>query len=280
MRKVSYLRKLQKNDDLSLLVFEPTGCYSKELEMYCLKGNLPYHKVHLNKVYHFARSKGYAKTDKIDACILAQYAQQNNVSADTNNSIKQIERQELSSAVNDLKQQLSALKGKAQGIYISSTIKRMHHRRIRQLEKDLLLLQQELDEDIATDEDLKHKYNLLQTIAGVGKETARTLVIDLPELGQISRERISALVGVAPYNKDSGKKTGYRSIIGGRAHVRKVLYMAALVASRFNPRMKKIYQDLRMRGKQGKVALVAIIRKMLIMMNAMVKNNTPWSPEI
>ena len=129
---------------------------------------------------------------------------------------------------------------------------------------------------IAQDERLVNKMKLLQTVKGIGLEVSLLLTTDLPELGKLTREEISSLVGVAPQTKDSGRKSGYRSISKGRFNVRKGLYMAALVASRFNPRMKKLYENLLDRGKKKKVALVAIMRKMLIMMNAMVRKNTPW----
>jgi len=105
------------------------------------------------------------------------------------------------------------------------------------------------------------------------------VVTDLPELGRLNREQISHLVGVAPQTKDSGTKSGYRSIGRGRFHVRRALYMAALVAVQHNPRMKEIYNKLLAKGKLKKVALVAVMRKMIIMLNAMVKNGTPWQCE-
>lgn len=275
------ISKLKKQELLSMLVFEPTGCYSKELEVCCLQNKVPYHKAHLNKIYHFARSKvGYKKTDKVDARVLAEYAQQNNVKAEEGQSEAQIERQELCHNINELKAYLAGLNAKSKGIYISKGIRKSLKRRISQAKKELDILKAELDQLIASNEKLRHQNELLQTVKGVGKEVARLLVTGLPELGKLSREHISALVGVAPYNRDSGQKVGYRSIIGGRFHIRKGLYMAALVASRSNPRMKEIYQRLLKRGKAAKVALVAVMRKMLIMMNAMVKNDTPWSPEI
>jgi len=275
------VRVLRKNKTLSMLVFEPTGCYSKELEVYCLNEGLLYHKAHLNKVHYFAKSKvGYAKTDKIDAKVLAEYAEQNNIEPDDGGSTSQIERQELCSYLNELKDRLAGLNAKSKCIYINDLVKQSVKKQIKQLTKEIALIKQELDEIIKEDAGLTTKCKILESISGVGKETARLLVTGLPELGKISREAISSLVGIAPYNRDSGKKNGYRRIIGGRFHIRKGLYMAALVASRHNPRMKKIYQDLLSRGKKPKVALVAVMRKMLIMMNAMIKNNAPWVNEV
>lgn len=275
------MRRLRKMNKLDLFIFEPTGCYSKELEVCCLQEKVAYHKAHLNKVYYFARSKvGYKKTDKIDAQVLAEYGEQNKLEADNDQSEAQIQRQELCNGINELKEHLAGLKTKSKGIYLNKALKKSYQRQIKQDTRELELLKAELERLINEDEELVQKQALLKTVAGVGAEVARQLVVSLPELGHISREHISALVGVAPYNRDSGKKKGYRSIRGGRFYVRKSLYMAALVASRHNPRMKKIYDELRKKGKVAKVALVAVMRKMLIMMNAMVKNNTPWSSEI
>ena len=275
------LKRLANKNQLSMLVFEPTGCYSKELEVCCLKQDLPYHKVNLNKMYHFAKSTvGYAKTDKIDAALLADYGDKNAVEPSKNNSIAQIERQELGNLISSLKMDLAGLKSTHKGIYLNKTVKKYLTKRIVQMNKDISRLTEKLDELISNEKNLLDTFHLLMTIKGVGEQTARLMVTSMPELGSVSREQISALVGVAPYNRDSGNKTGYRAIIGGRFHVRNGLYMAALVASRYNPRMKRIYNDLLARGKKPKVALVALMRKMLIMMNAMVKNNQPWSTEI
>lgn len=204
----------------------------------------------------------------------------NEVRASESNSIEQLQRQELASLINSLKAELAALKIKSQNIYLNKTVKKYIKKRISGLDKEIADLTKELDALIAKDETLAERYALLNTVKGIGENTARLLVTCLPELGSISREAIVALVGLAPYNCDSGKREGYRSIRGGRFHVRNGLYMAALSASRYNPRMKAIYQRMLANGKKPKQALVAVMRKMLIMMNAMVNNNTPWSPEI
>lgn len=119
----------------------------------------------------------------------------------------------------------------------------------------------------------------MQSVPGVGRVLARTLLAELPELGQLDRKRIAALVGVAPMNNDSGSLHGPRRIQGGRARVRTALYMAALVGSRFNPRLKRFYDSLRASGKTGKVALVACMRKLLIILNALLRDGERWDPE-
>jgi transposase len=124
----------------------------------------------------------------------------------------------------------------------------------------------------------REREDLLKAIPGVGVITRSTLIAMLPELGRLNRREIAALVGVAPFNRDSGKHRGERTIWGGRAQVRQVLYMAAVAAARSNPVIRSFYQRLRAQGKPGKVALVACMRKLLTIMNAMLKHNTPWNP--
>ena len=120
--------------------------------------------------------------------------------------------------------------------------------------------------------------DLLRTVPGIGPTVARTLLAELPELGHLDRRAIAALVGVAPFNRDSGQWRGRRMIWGGRASVRAALYMAALVAARYNPVMRAFYQRLRAAGKPPKVALVAVMRKLLTTVNAMLKHQTAWNP--
>lgn len=260
-----------------LIVFESTGGYEKMLQAYLLKQAVPYHKAHPNRVYHFGKSKGYfAKTDHIDAHMLARYGQQEEIVPDQGSSEDQIKIQELSSRKTQIKNMIERERPKLKQIYLDKSIKRSIKRTIKMLEKELELIEKELEKLIGNDEALCERRELLQTVKGVGKKISTILVTDLPELGQLNREEISNLVGVAPQTKDSGKKQGYRSTGKGRFYVRKGLYMAALVASRHNPRMKAIYQKLLSKGKKKKVALVAVMRKILIMMNAMVKNQTPW----
>ena len=129
---------------------------------------------------------------------------------------------------------------------------------------------------------VKHKLQItgLNRVPGIGPITAATLLADLPELGQLNRQQITALVGLAPYNRDSGKKRGKRRIFGGRTSVRCVLYMATLSATRHNPVIKAFYQRLLAKGKLKKVALTACMRKLLVIVNTMLKNGQAWNPAI
>jgi transposase len=147
---------------------------------------------------------------------------------------------------------------------------------IHWLSNALSELDQEIEEFIQGSPLWKEKDTLLQSVPGVGPVTSATMLGMLPELGLLNRQEIAALVGVAPLNKDSGKKTGKRRIFGGRADVRSVLYMAALSAKKHNPFIRRFYERLLRHGKEKKVALTACMRKLLVILNAMVRTNQPW----
>jgi transposase len=144
------------------------------------------------------------------------------------------------------------------------------------LQKELSELEADLDNNIRGTPVWRERDELLQSVPCIGPTVARTLIADLPELGQLDRKQIAALVGVAPLNRDSGNLRGRRTTFGGRAKVRCVLYMAALVASRRNPVLSAFYQRLISAGKAKKLALTAVMRKLLTILNAMVRNNTRW----
>ena len=151
---------------------------------------------------------------------------------------------------------------------------------IEWLKKRLKEIESQIKSAITINENWKQKMKLLTSVPGIGEVVAVTLISSLPELGAISHKPISYLVGVAPLNRDSGKFKGKRRIYGGRAKIRSVLYMAALVAVRFNPVIKAFYERLVNKGKLKKVALTACMHKLLIILNAMMKNNSSWKPQI
>lgn len=276
----SFFKNKLNLSSCKLVVFESTGGYERLLQCFMIEQNIPYHRAHPNKVYHFAKGEGYfAKTDKIDAYILACYGDKKEIKADNSTTLKQLRIQDYSARRSQLKDMISREKQRLSVYTSCKDIRRSITRNIKQLGNELELISQKLDELIKADEELHNKDKLLKTAKGVGKEVAIVLVTDLPELGYLSREEISHLVGVAPQTNDSGKKQGYRATSRGRFEVRRVLYMAALVASRYDPKMKAMYQKLIAKGKAKKVALVAIMRKMIIMLNAMVRTGIAWQCE-
>ena len=162
----------------------------------------------------------------------------------------------------------------------TNSVKASIDEHIEWLEEQLKEIESQIKSAIAVNPDWQQKMDLLTTVPGIGEVVAVTLISSLPELGTISHKSISYLVGVAPLNKDSGKFRGKRRIWGGRIKVRCLLYMAALVAIRFNPVIKAFYQRLVHKGKLKKVALTACMHKLLIILNAMMKNNSSWKPQI
>ncbi len=157
-----------------------------------------------------------------------------------------------------------------------TTIQASLQTHLQWLRDEIRQLDQAIDQFIAQHPDFKQKDDLLQSVPGVGRITSSKLIADVPELGQCDRKQIAALIGTAPFNQDSGRKQGQRSIQGGRADVRRVLYMATLAATRFNPVIKSFYQRLRQAGKKNKVALVACMRKLITILNAILAHRTPW----
>jgi transposase len=158
-------------------------------------------------------------------------------------------------------------------------LRRLNKRRLARLQADIHLLDRRMAEMVAADAVLAQRYELLTTMRGVGPILAFTLIALLPELGQMSRKQIAALVGLAPYDFDSGKLRGHRCIYGGRMPVRNVLYMAALSACRYNPAIKVFHNRLATANKKPKVVIVAVMRKMITILNAMIRDNAAWQPK-
>lgn len=271
------LKAILDLQSITQVVFEATGGYEKTLQVYLMETNIPHHRAHPSRVHAFGRARGYfAKTDRIDARLLAYYGEQADIASVTIPDKKQLEIQELSSRRAQLKEMMMGERHRLDHPFLNKQIKRSIRRQIKYLEAEIETLNTHLNKLIDADDALLEKRKILTSVKGIGDEVSAVLIAELPELGELSREAVSHLVGVAPQTKDSGKKKGYRAISKGRSSVRKALYMAALVAVRFNPRMTQIYQALLEKGKKKKVALVAVMRKMLIMVNAMVKNGTTW----
>ncbi len=231
------------------------------------------------RVREFAKSLGLlAKTDKLDAHLLARFGEAAKLSPTV---LPDEAVQKLSALMARRRQLLEMLvmeKNHLLSTRLSLRSKVQEH--IAWLEQEIDQLTQQIQQDLQETPDFRDKDRILRSAKGVGPITSSILLSDLPELGQLDRKKIAALVGVAPFNDDSGRHRGLRRIKGGRASVRQVLYMAAVAASRFNPVIRTFYQRLLASGKKKKVALVACMRKLLTVLNAMIRDMTPWKSPV
>ncbi len=259
----------------TLIVLEATGGLEAAGVAELAYAGLPVAVVNPKRVREFARASGQlAKTDQLDASVLAHFAEAIRPPV---RPLPTAESERWGALVTRRRQVLDMLTAERNRQHTApGTMRDRIATHITWLEDEVQTLDDELRQFIdqtptwhATDE-------VLQSTPGVGPVTAMTLIADLPELGQLDRQEIAALVGVAPMNRDSGTKRGKRRTPGGRARVRSVLYMAALSASRFNPIIRAFYERLVQRGKEQKVALTACMRKLLVILNAMVKKHEPW----
>lgn len=271
-----WVEELQASYAIEKIILEYTGGYERLVASLLVEAGLPVHVAHPTSVYHFAKAKKlFAKTDKIDAKLLASYGEQDEIKA---TGILSVAEQTLKALSRRRQQLIATLAREKQRLedYLPESIRQSIERVIKELEKEIKLIEDELAALIGSDKAKQEKATRLETFKGVGKRTAHLLVASLPELGALNRAEISALVGVAPKNKDSGQQRGYRMIQGGRFEVRKALYMVALVAIRFNPALKTYYEKLIAAGKKAKVALTAIMRKTIITLNAMLRDSKDW----
>jgi transposase len=262
-----------------LIVVEATGGYERAILHAALEASLPIARVQPGRVRHFAKAQGLlAKNDGIDAHLLAIYARCLQPAVTEKRSKNQVELDALLVLRRQLIDTRTAHTNQLQmadSAFVRATLARLLrqiHDRIKQTEKRITRL-------IDSDDDLAGRRDLLLSVPGVGKTTAATLAAQLPELGKIDRCQISALVGVAPYDRDSGKWRGKRSIFAGRAAVRSVLYMATITAIRCNPIIRSFAQRLQKAGKMPKVVITACMRKLLCILNAMARDSITWSPK-
>ena len=258
------------------VVMEATGGIEMPVAIALYEADIIAALVNPRQVRDFARSLGIlAKTDKLDATIIAKFAE---ATKPEPRPLPDTSARELKALVTRRRQLTEMLTMEKNRLHTA-----MPQLRPRiQLNIEWLLKQiEEVDNDtgslIQASPLWRAKDNLLQSVPGVGPVISRTILAELPELGQVNSKQVAALVGVAPFNRDSGNFRGRRSIWGGRAYLRKIVYMGTLVATRFNPVIKPFYQRLVDAGKAKKVALVACMRKLLIILNAMVKHRTLWT---
>lgn len=272
---VSRLRLLRPK----LIVLEATGGIQQPLATALATAKLPVVVVNPRQVRDFARSTGQlAKSDRVDAAILAHFGQAVEPEVRPLADAEQQQLQDLLARRRQIVQILAAERNHlaSAAAHVSESVQ-CH---ITYLERMLSEIDSDIDQALESSPIWQVKNDLLRSVKGVGPVVSRTLLADLPELGHLSRQEIAKLVGVAPLNDDSGKRNGQRHCWGGRSNVRSALYMAALSAKRWNPTLKKFYDQLISRGKAKKVALTACMRKLLTILNAMIKQNKPWDEKL
>lgn len=262
-----------------LVVVEATGRYEKALVLALVDAGYLVAVVNPRQVRDFAKALGIlAKTDRIDARVIARFGQQVRPRALAQTHEKQDELDQLVTRRRQLIASRTAEKNRT-GTATSKVVRKSLQKIVDQLSKETRRIDAEIARLVKSDDEWKGRAELLQSAPGVGEITATTLIAEVPELGQLNRQKISALVGVAPFNRDSGQFRGRRTIFGGRRAVRSVLYMAALAARRCNPVIRAFADRLEAQGKLPKVILVACMRKLLVILNSMVKTNTHWNNE-
>ena len=264
-----------ESDPPNLIVLEATGGLERCLAVALAAKELPVRVVNARLVRHFAKASGLlAKTDRIDAQVLVRFGQ----------AMKPVAREPVSEPLLALQALVTRRRQLVEMLVMERNRLSTAHKAVKlQVLRTISWLEKQLaSNDTDTDEALRacgvwqEKLELLESVPGIGRVISLSLIATLPELGTLNRRQISSLVGVAPFNRDSGQMRGRRSIYGGRVNTRGALYMAALVGARHNPVLKSFYQRLRAAGKPAKVALVACMRKLLTILNVMVRENTPW----
>ena len=261
----------------TLIVCEATGGYEAALVAALATVGLPVVIANPRQVRDFAKATGQlAKTDAIDAHVLALFAERVRPEPRPLPEEALLALEELLTRRRQLVEMLTAERNRL--LLARGPVRRDLQQHIRFLERRLREVDDDLHTAVKASPVWRVKDDLLQSVPGVGRVVSLTLLAQLPELGRLSHKEIAALVGVAPLNRDSGTLRGKRLVYGGRAPVRAVLYMAALVASRRNPVIRAFYARLRSAGKPAKVALTACMRKLLTILNAMARDGRPWQP--
>lgn len=260
------------------VVFEPTGPYHRAFERALAQAGLPLVKVNPRQARRFAQATGkLAKTDSLDAKLLARMGAV--LEIEPRPAVKETlaELKELHVARQALVKDRTAAKNRAKALMLP-LLKKQNEQRLAQIERQLETVEDAIRAIIEADSDCARNFDILRTIPGLSDVTAFALLIEMPELGTLEAGQAASLAGLAPINRQSGRWNGRAYIQGGRANLRQALYMPALVAARFNPDFKAKYDQFIAAGKPAKVAITAIMRKMLVLANALIKAQRNWTP--
>jgi len=262
------------------LVFEATGAYHRAFEAAMGKAGLPLCKINPRQAKRFGEALGLlAKTDRIDAGMLARFGALLEPPIRSAPQEILLKLRELHVARTALIKDRTAAKNREKSLS-SPLLKRQCRDRLDQIVRHLEAIEADMLAIIEADPDLARKFEILTSIPGVAKRSAFALITGMPELGTLDSQSAAALSGTAPMTRQSGKRTGKAFVTGGRVHVRQALYMPALVAARHNPDLKAKYEDMTGRGKPPKVALTAIMRKLITLVNALIKADRKWEPRL
>jgi transposase len=270
------IRRL-KGRRVRVIGLEPSGGYERRLARALRKAELPVRMVNPYRLRQFARALGrLAKNDRIDAALIARFAAELPPRQIRHDPLVE-QMAELVVARRQLTEEKVRLANQIEQVR-DAALRRMMGQRLRRIEADRLLIDKRLAKIVADNTSLAAKDRLIQSFRGVGPVVSHTLLALVPEIEDLDRREVAALIGVAPFDDDSGRRTGKRSIWGGRAQVRHVLYMAALTAARCNPALKAFRQRLIANGKSPKVAIIAVARKMLGIIIAILRTGQEWHP--
>lgn len=265
-----------RNQMADLVCYEPTGPYHRGFERAMLEAKVPISKVNPLYARRFAEATGrLAKTDQIDASVLARMGTALEPRLVEASNVAVEELKEFNLARRGLAKNLRAENNRLKVLTIPS-LKMLCRRRIRQIEAQMKVIQGEISKLIRQDSQLSRRFKIIASIPGISLVSGSAILAEMPELGTLEGKAVASLAGLAPMNRESGLWKGRSSIRGGRSELRRSLYMPALVAIRRDPAFKKRYAALREKGKPGKVAVVAIMRKMLITANALIRDDREW----
>jgi transposase len=265
---------------ITRIVYEPTGAYHRAFERRLLEAGFTLAKVNPRQARRFAEAIGTnAKTDAVDAGLLARFGAMLEPRPLQASSTALLDMKDLLVARRALIKDRTAAQNRAQQRSLA-LLKAQAAERLRQIERQIEAIDAALRAQLGTDPDLKARFDILTSIPGLGEATALALLIEMPELGTLDNKGAASLAGLAPMARDSGQRRGKRFIRGGRPELRHALFMPALVAARFNPDLKVAYDTLTAAGKPAKVAIVAVMRKLVVLANALLRKRAAWTPKV